>query len=315
MDRMRIAIFGRGFVGRAAARALNPAHEVIHFPAPRLRSADATPISATEAVDQFLDTQRYRDLTVALSGTDCVLNCAGLADPACSDLPRLFGANAALPQVLHAATVQAGGTRYVHVSSAAVQGRTPVVDESFTFEGFSPYAASKSLGEILLSQCLGTIDTVIYRATSVQGLDRAMTRSLTRYATLPLIPIVGEGNQRLPLSLIDNVGAALAFLATEHLPSGCYIHPWEGVTTESLFLALAPRPKFLRLPAKPVRVALEALYAASRVRRELAAVARRAELLFCGQDVACSSLTKHGFHPPVGVEGYERLQHVAANAR
>ena len=88
------------------------------------------------------------DLAAAFAGVQVVVNAAGLATPGGTDSPALRGANALLPLVVADAADAAGVQRFVHLSSAAVQGHRPFLDESSHVQPFSAYSRSKALGEL-----------------------------------------------------------------------------------------------------------------------------------------------------------------------
>ena len=193
-NRLTWAVVGAsGFIGSAMVLHLQSRGETVRkVSAPRLnlepRGADGSSILRA-ALSMDLDGH----LVEALMGVDVVINAAGLASPDGGDGPKLYGANALLPTILaHAARV-AGVRRYIHLSSAAVQGDRPIIDESVEVEPFSPYSRSKALGEQALSsfrtesqERSENFEIVVIRATSVQGTSRKTTKSLRRIAASPL---------------------------------------------------------------------------------------------------------------------------------
>lgn len=308
---MKVIVVGpTGFVGSAVAAQLEDDYEVHGLHAPRIIVDPATSPTGSTVVEHWQQQPAYEDLVAALGGASAVVNCAGLAAPGSRNSAALLGANAAMPALLYAAAEEAGVERLVHVSSAAVQGRRRLLDESNDFDLITPYAASKAAGEELLEAAArrcGDTRLLIYRATSVQGAKRSMTASLARFARLPVVPVVGSGSQPLPLALISNVAAAIGFLLSHRAPAGRYVHPWEGMTVARILAALGGRGKRVHLPERLVSKGIDAAFGVGRLSSGIAAIAKRAELLALGQGVGTSSLTDLGFVPPVGYEGYEQL--------
>ncbi|MBM6545758.1 NAD(P)-dependent oxidoreductase [Janibacter sp. YIM B02568] len=285
------------------ANALREAgHEVARQRTPRLRvpsalAARAFPATNHECVDVIAS---------ALEGCNSVINAAGDPDASSQDLNALLGANAAIPGLVAAAAQQVGVRRVIHVSSAAVQGRRPVLDESPEVQPFSPYSWSKAVGERTF-QSWAPEEGVIYRPGSVHAPDRRVTRSLSRLARSPLSTVAGDGSNRTPQALIGNVGSAIAFLATtESKPPPIVIHPWEGMTTQSLLEALGHQtPR--HLPAWAARALLTAGRLASRLNGRVEADVRRVEICWMGQGQADSWLTVAGWLPPMGAGAWESL--------
>jgi dTDP-4-dehydrorhamnose reductase len=230
------------------------------------------------ALDDESTVRATSELATLLAGCEAVVNAAGLATPTGSG-DDLFGADALLPGVL--ARAVGDSVRLVHVSSAAVQGRRPVLDETSTREPFSPYSSAKALGEeLLLSQRPAS---TCFRATSVHGRGRSVTASLVRLAGSPLASVAGAGDGPTPQVLVENVGDAVAYLALcEEQPPAIVLQPSEGMTTADLVRVLGGRePRRV-----PVRLARGLVAGGHLVGARVPAVAgmtRRVEMLWFGQ--------------------------------
>lgn len=281
MTRMRIAVVGAtGFIGRSIADRLEQSgHAVVAVRAPRLRSA--TPSVPGLAMD--LRPEVVARVADQLSGCDVLVNAAGVARALSSAVPDLLGANALLPAVLQEGARQAGVARFVHVSSAGVQGRRNPLDESSAHDGSSPYTVSKALGEKLLDE-LWWDATVILRPTSVHGPGRGVTSAVARLARSPLAAVAGPGEDPTPQVHVLQVARAAQILTDLTLaPPRVVLQPWEGFTTLS-FLALLGGRRPLTLPRPVVTSAVSAAFAASRLGgSRLWAQARRLEMLTLGQ--------------------------------
>lgn len=248
-------------------------------------------------------------LTAAVAGLDVVVNAAGYAGPASTDHQRLMAANVVLPVILAVACRRADVRRLVHVSTAAVQGRLDPLDESDRCQPFSPYSRSKAEAEQRLQQLPEAdrpAEVVLYRPTSVHGPDRGITRILCRIARGPLVIVGGDGDQPLPVSLIQNVAAGILYSATSRAPMSIVVQPSEGVTTRRL-LELLGANRVLSLPQPPVRMALRTARPVFAAVPPLTSALRSLELLYLGQGVAESTLTGRGFIPPVGLAGWSTL--------
>lgn len=301
---MTIGLVGAaGFVGAAVEQALHDAEQ-------QVRGVHAPRITATlngSAIDLGPYEHLIDSLQEGFNDCDVVVNAAGLAQPDSGDRRALEGANAVMPALCFEAASRAGATRFVHISSAAVQGRRPVLDDTSEKSPFSPYSRSKALGEDLLealrAQRSGTVLT-IYRPTSVQGVDRAVTAAIASFNRLPVVPVSGKGTSPIPLAHIENVGSAAAFLALCAKPPTCCVHPWEGITNRVLMEVFAPDARKISVPSPIVRsVHRMATATASRIEC-LQGPLRRIELLMIGQQVEARALPDAGFDPPLGVEAY-----------
>ena len=222
-------------------------------------------------------------MATALIGVDVVINAAGAAAPDSNDIHALHVANALLPATMAAIASRAGVRRFVHVSSAAVQGARRVLDETRSTEPFSPYSTSKADGErALLEGGESPAETVVYRPTSVIDEGRPSTLALARLANAWVVPVAGDGSAPLPTALVGNVASLALHLATCDEAPQIVLHPWEGMTQRLLMECLAERaPRFLRIPraiARPV------ISGARHVPRAQGA-SRRLELLLFGQQI------------------------------
>lgn len=284
-DPRRWAVLGAsGFVGSSVVASLQSRGvEVTPLSAPRLLmspTSDGREVAAWAAT-----APETGQLAFAFSDIDVVINAAGLATPDASDTPALRGANALLPAVVYEAADRAGVTRVIHLSSAAVQGRRPVLDESITVAPFSPYSRSKALGEraALAAARFGSSELVILRATSVQGSGRPTTASLLRVARSPLASVAKPGTQPTVVSSIEALTDFVYMVGTfEGACSQIALQPWEGLSVSDVIRLAGDREPHM-LP----RSFCIAILAAGRLMGglvpELAGLVRRVELLWLGQ--------------------------------
>lgn len=227
---------------------------------------------------------------LAVSGA-VVLALVGLADDQ--------GALAAAPRL--GAQVAVGA-----LGSAVVQGAAKRLDQSANTAAFSAYARSKVLGELLVQE-LAAPATVIFRPPSVHALDRRVTRMTAWIARSPISSVARPGSSPSPQTLLKNVAAAIAFLATsEAQPPAIVSHPSEGLTTASVLTLLGGRQP-LEIPRALAKATVSVFNASGKVMPQFAANARRVEMLWFGQSQAPSWLTEAGWSPPAGHDAWREL--------
>lgn len=307
----RVAVFGAsGFVGRATVDALRRrGAEVTSLRAPRLQLTSIEQLPVDLAGYDELVNEIARELT----GMSAVVNAAGNPDASSRDALRLGEANALLPALLAKAVQVAGVPRFVHVSSAVVQGSAPMLDDSPSTMVFSAYSRSKALGESL-AQEFAPLAAVIYRPPSVHAADRRVSRMTARIARSRLSSVARPGSSPTPQALLANVADALAFLATTSShPPAIVAYPSEGLTTAGLLEFLGGhRPR--ELPRGLARAVVGALKMGGRVLAPLAANARRVEMVWFGQLQGPSWLTEVGWRPPQGLDAWGELGRLLADS-
>lgn len=294
-----VVLGGSGFVGSHVRDALiKGGHEVRVLPAPRIDKAHV-------GCDASIPRELVDEYSSLFAGADAVVNCAGNPDASERDLNALLAANAISPAVVGQAAKMAQVGRLIHVSSAVVQGRRNTLDEGEETEAFSPYAQSKAEGERRVRRVFP--QATIYRPPSVHAPSRRVTSMTARIASSPLATVAAPGHQPTPQALIENVAAAIAFLATApSSPPAVVIHPWEGLSSSELMELLGgKRP--LVLPRALARAICRGLEVIGSGIPLVAANARRVEMLWFGQAQGESWLTTAGWRPPEGKEAWREL--------
>ena len=307
-SRTAAVLGGSGFVGSAVVQALkHRGWSVRSVPAPRLsmptRDVDIERLNFAFETDT-------NALALELAGVNTIVNAAGDPNASSNDLGLLLGPNGALPVVALRAAQRAQVARFVHVSSSVVQGDRATLDSSRNWQAFSPYSSSKISGERwLLAEAKSSTHVTIYRPPSVHSRGRAVTRKISALASSPLSSVAGRGDRPSPQALLENVGDAVAFLATVRArPPAIVHHPWEGLTARELLIQLGHRqPRHLPMPL--AQGLLSALRSFERVVPSLAPSRRRVELLWMGQDVERSWLEDAGWVPPFGLDAWDQLTH------
>jgi len=247
-------------------------------------------------------------LSKNLLGCSIVINAAGDNHAASRNLNLLLGPNAALPVVIRRASEAAKVIRFIHVSSSAVQGDRKILDNTPELSPFSPYSRAKALAETwLLSEAQSLTQVIIYRPPGVHGSGRIMTEKIQALAASPISSVAGGGTGPTPQALLENVGDAVAFLATtDEKPEQIVHHAWEGLSSADFLRYLGGRePR--HLTRWVARMIVGTTKIAERPIPALAPHRRRIELLWFGQGVAASWLELQGWKPPFGAERWQQL--------
>ncbi|MET4061278.1 nucleoside-diphosphate-sugar epimerase [Arthrobacter sp. UYP6] len=279
-----VVLGSSGFIGSAVCAGLKEAGITVRtVSAPRLESAAHDVPGLLEEAARLAAVRA--ELAAAFTGAAVIVNAAGLATPGGTDSPALRGANSLLPVVIADAADAAGVRRFIHLSSAAVQGHRPFLDETSFVQPFSAYSRSKAGGEhALAARAAGPCSTVTIRATSVQGPQRATTAKLVRLAASPLATVAGSGSAPSPVSSVDSL---VQFIRTVGLHAGSVpavvLQPWEQSTVAGVLEAAGGR-KPRRLPEWFCRSALWGGYRLSSLAGErLHGPLRRLEMMWFGQ--------------------------------
>ncbi|MBD8485240.1 NAD-dependent epimerase/dehydratase family protein [Frigoribacterium sp. CFBP 8759] len=302
-----VVIGASGFVGsRIVADARSRGITVVELAAPRLEAVPAAAASVRAAAAGAVDV--VDELAAAFRGVEVVVNAAGLATPDAEMSASLVGANAVLPLVALAAARRSGARRFVHLSSAAVQGPVPVLDESTRTLPFSPYSQSKAWGEQLLVEARAegapddVTEVVVVRATSVQGPGRPTTDRLRRLAASPLASVASPGDAPTPVTSVAALAEFVTAVGTfDGIVPAVVLQPWEGLTVSSVLEAAGGRsPR--RLPRLLCRFVVGSARVVSRlIGGRLAGPIRRVELMWFGQGQTSGWAESVGIRPTPAV--------------
>jgi len=306
-----IAVVGhRGLVGGAVLRAAGSRGRQVEIG--RVRSGCTDDPAA--AADCWIRENAvvFESLCHELKGSASVVNAAGLAAPRSNSAASLFASNVVLPVVVARAAHEAGVSRFVHVSSAAVQGGARVLDETWQLRPLSAYATSKADGELALRELNERIapEVVVFRAVSVLDAARSSTQRLVQLYGLPTAPVFGSGSQSMPVTTLGATAVAVVECCTATSLAGVLLHPSHGVTAQSLAESLrAERTRLARVPSGPATLGF--LRWASR-RPAIAGFIRLVELLAVGQDQQGGEAVRSAL---VGQEVLEEFRCMASGLR
>lgn len=284
-----IVVGASGFVGSAVTASFRThGIPVSELPAPRVATAART---LDELAGELTgDAWSLESLTESLEGVDVIVLAAGVASPDNDGDDVLYGANSLLPCLVARAADRAGVRRLVHVSSAAVQGRAGLLDESWRVNPFSAYSHSKALGEAALAAIMQEftdgekhVDIVIARATSVQGAGRSTTQKLSRLAQSRFSSVAAPGNQPTVVSTSHGLAEFIRNLALATGPmQGVRLQPWECHDVSTALEALSGRSPII-LPQALCRAIVSTAFGLGQIIPRVAGPARRLEMLWFGQ--------------------------------
>lgn len=319
----KLAVVGAsGFVGRTVFEAASSAGHPIK--PVRVRIQDPQGLAAASHPEDWHThfSGTYEALLHAFRDVDAVVNAAGIADAQAPVSASLHAVNVVLPILIARAACEAGVARFLHVSSAAVQGRRDPLDEQAIWQPFSPYSQSKVGAErILLEREWAPAvqepapAIVLYRATSIHGPDRPLTRSLASVALRPFVPVCHRGAVPLPVALWRNLGAGIMHAATTPGLSGIALQPDEGVTAAQLWRAFNSNIRLLNIPTALAQAGPAAIRNLGRRQAKAEALARRFELLLLGQSLQAEKLARSGFRLADPIQQWRELGHTMTPMR
>ncbi len=218
-------------------------------------------------------------LAGAMRGADAVIHAAAKVFQSGSRADYLRVNVAGTERVLAAAARAA--PRVIHVSSVAVyaglEANRPMGEDRWTEADparQSAYAASKHLSERAAWRAheAREIRLTTVRPSVIYGeRDRSATRVMVRYATLPLVPLIGGGRTTLPVVYAGNVADGV--LAALHRPVAigrAYNLAMDLPITARELVALFGdgldrEPRIVPVPALPVTAAASAAAAIGRL--------------------------------------------------
>lgn len=185
---MNILLTGAsGFIGRNIAGALLAAGHQL------------TPVCRSDGLD-FCRMLTAADWLPHLRGVDAVINCVGIIGE--TGRQRFAPLHTRAPIALFSACVQAGIRRVIQISALGA-------DES----AFSAYHLSKRAADDTLRSL--DLDWFVLRPSLIYGRGGKSAALFLRLARLPLIPVIGDGQQRLqPVHISDVVATVMQSLVS-----------------------------------------------------------------------------------------------------
>jgi uncharacterized protein YbjT (DUF2867 family) len=199
--RSRVLLTGAsGFIGRHVAAALRAAgHEVLAVVRrPRPGAVDEIQGDFGRDLDAGLWRPRLR-------GVEVVINAAGILRE--SGRQSFSAVHIQAPRALFDACVEAGVRKVIQISALGA-------DEAAA----SRFHVSKRSADRYLASL--ALDWAVLRPSLVFGLGGASTRLFSSLASLPLIPLVGAGEQRVQPVHVDDLAALCVRLVERTQPDG-----------------------------------------------------------------------------------------------
>lgn len=178
---------GSGFLGRNIAVALAASGHKI------------TSVSRSHGVD-FARMQAPQDWLPHLEGVDAVINCVGIIGESGSQ--RFAPLHTLAPAALFRACRQAGVRRVIQISALGADA-----------SAFSSYHLSKRAADDVLRSL--ELDWFVLRPSLIYGRGGKSAGLFMRLAAMPLIPVIGDGQQKLqPIHISDVVATVMQCLAS-----------------------------------------------------------------------------------------------------
>jgi nucleoside-diphosphate-sugar epimerase len=217
---MRVLVTGaNGFVGGQIAAKLVEAGNDVRLLVRKTSRLDG--IRALEVERVFGDVREPASLLKAASGAEVVVHSAGLTSALTEK--DYYNVNARGTNAMISASVLAGVRRFVYVSSLAAQGPSPdgeVEQPDVEPHPTSPYGRSKLAGERYAQRAIEDMSIAIVRPPVIYGpRDRGLL-PLFKLVKYRLMPLYGDGMNRLSLIHISDAADAIAQTAVAEGPSG-----------------------------------------------------------------------------------------------
>lgn len=261
---------GTGLVGSHLAQLLiRGGHEVVALHRP---GADVRFLRALGCVLLGGDVLATPDeLAAAIQGCDVVVHAAGLVYSGPS-WPAIREVNVEGTRHVLEGAARAGAGRAVFLSSVVVYG-TPEgrITEDAPTDGDLPptdlYARSKREAESVAREVEAKreIAVTVLRPSAVYGeRDRLMAPVLAHLVSGPLIPLLGRGDNTLPVVYAGNVASAIVACLEAERGGATYDvgrdHPLtQRELLEGIARGMGKRARFVRIPARLIRGAAAAL--------------------------------------------------------
>ncbi|MDR2195016.1 MAG: NAD(P)H-binding protein [Gallionellaceae bacterium] len=269
---MNILLTGAsGFIGRNIAAALVRAGHQVRLVS-RRHGVDVNRMLAPA------------DWLTHLDGVDAVVNSIGIIGE--TSTQRFVTLHTKAPIALFDACVRAGVRRVVQISALGA-------DET----AFSAYHLSKRTADDHLRTL--DLDWFVLRPSLIYGLGGTSAALFMRLAKLPLIPVIGDGQQRLqPLHISDLTAAVLHSLTTTESPQTLDVAGAEIITYAEWLQRMREAqglPRALLLPI-PLNLALAFAYLGRRFSPMLSPENLR--MLNAGSHTDAQALTRFLGRPP-----------------
>jgi nucleoside-diphosphate-sugar epimerase len=169
---------------------------------------------------QACDLVQSKEIDSLINDHDIVFHCAALSSP-WGPYKNFYAANVSATRNLLEASLKAGVSRFVHVSSSSVY--FDFKDKLNIKESDAPltkhvnaYASTKAQSEDLVRSYFEKgLATIVIRPRGIYGSgDTALMPRLLRVAKLGRVPVFGAGDNLIDLTHVDDVVQSLLLCAT-----------------------------------------------------------------------------------------------------
>jgi 2-alkyl-3-oxoalkanoate reductase len=279
---MRVLVTGAtGFLGGAVARRLHAAgHEVLATG----RDPDRGAALASAGL-RFIatDLASQDGAGVLCREQDWIVHCAALSSP-WGAYQRFYSANVVATRNLLEAATRSGVLRFVHISTPSIYmgggSRFDVHENDPLPAPVNAYAATKREAEgIVRAASQAGLRSVILRPRAIFGPgDRTLFPRLLHALKSRRLPVIGDGQNRVDLTYIENVVDAVEAACTAPEPAvgqvynitnGEPVRLWPLIGQLARALRLAPPTRRLsRSTAMAVATVMESVCRATRVTKE-----------------------------------------------
>lgn len=259
---------GSGLLGsHIAEHLLGAGHEVVALQRPTSNTGFLRGIGCTVADGDVRDDPD--DLSRHMSGCRWLVHCAALVYSG-SDWPEVRAVNVDGTRSVLEAGARAGLRHAVHVSSVAAYGEVAAgVSEDGPLDGHlrprDLYGRSKRMAEAEARELheSGRMDVTIVRPSAVYGeRDRLFAPKLARLLRLPVVPVMGSGDNTVPVVYAGNVASGVLAALDGRGAGGAFDLAQDRPLTQmdllrGLAAGMGCRPRFLHVPAGVIRGAAQ----------------------------------------------------------
>ena len=246
-----------------AERLLEAGHQVVALQRPTSNTGLLKEMGCSVAEGDIRDDSDA--LATHMEGCRWVVHCAAVVYSG-TEWPSVRAVNVDGTRNVLGGAARAGVEHAVHISSVSVYGQiTSETDEIRPLDGpLRPrdlYARSKRMAEEVAMELheSGRLSVTLVRPSVVYGeRDRLFTPRLVRLLRLPVVPVLGSGDNTVPVVYAGNVSAGVeSALSGKGAGQAFNLSEDHALTQQELLTGLARglgrTPRFVHLPAGLIR--------------------------------------------------------------
>lgn len=301
-------------------RLVQEGHEVIALGRNQVLGAQVSQLGAEFIT---LDLSQTKELDVLMAQVECVFHCAALSSP-WGRYKDFYQANVIATQNLIEATPKE--TRFIHVSTPSIyfdftEKHAIKEDSVLPKKPANHYVKTKLLAETLIDKAFAEqqLQVITLRPRAIFGAyDRSIIPRLLQAEKKGVVPIIGQGNNLIDISYVDNVVESL--ILASQAKSTCFGKKYNITNDEPktlveiihlLFSALDRQVILKSIPlglAKKLGQCLEYLHNLPFIKEEPRLTAYSAGVLALGQTLNIDAAKQElGYKPIYSIaEGIKR---------